>query len=262
MHVCAGPCLYVELPDGAPAVIRQLFGRVHQEAVRQEDWAHASVMLNTPGLQQGLRQQLQAAGYWHYMCDPVPGDNRVLLLPCAAPVRGLGHYWVPFGPQLSGTPCLTRECNVDRVYHGRGFHELHITPPLVYNYEAAQQPGTPEWQRDVLELVTHSGRNRRLQLRIQERRAPFPEATLQLGPYLLVHGVAVDFFKEHRDVAPLDVRFDIIKGMARAFKVRAAVRRIEAAFKRWKWRKEIAWNPNTALGRRLLQRRAEAGAAE
>jgi hypothetical protein len=201
------------------------------------------------------------------MCDPVPGDNRVLLLPCAAPVRGLGNYWVPFRPQLSGTPCLTRECNVDRVYHGRGFHELHFTPPLVYNYEAAQQPGTPERQRDVLELVTLSSRNRKLQLRIRRRHAPFPDATLQLGPYLLVHGVAVDFYKElprrrHVDVAALDVRFDIIKGMARAFKVRAAVRRIEAAFTRWKWRKEVAWNPNTALGRRLLQLGAEAHTAE
>ncbi len=43
---------------------------------------------------------------------------------------------------------------------------------------------------------------------------------------------------------------------------KAAVRRIQAAFKRWTWRKAVAWNPHTALGRRLLQRRAEAGAAE
>jgi hypothetical protein len=156
MHVCAGPCLYVELPDGAPAEVAEFFGRMLRDVVRQEYWAHACVMLNAPEQQQSLRQQLQAAGYWHYMCDPVPGDNRVLLLPCAAPVRGLGRYWVPFRPQLSGTPCLTRECNMDKVYHGRGFLELHFTPPLAYNYEAAQQPGTPKWQRDVLELVRPS----------------------------------------------------------------------------------------------------------
>jgi hypothetical protein len=65
MYVCAGPCLDVELPDGAPAVIRQLFGRVLQEAVRQEGWANASILLDALGQQQALPQQLQDAGYWH-----------------------------------------------------------------------------------------------------------------------------------------------------------------------------------------------------
>ncbi len=61
MHVCAGPCLDVELPDGAPQEVGEFFGRMLQD-----------VMLNAPGQQQSLRQQLQAAGYWHYMCGPVP----------------------------------------------------------------------------------------------------------------------------------------------------------------------------------------------
>ncbi len=129
-----------------------------------------------------------------FLCDPVPGDTRVLLLPCAALVRGLDRYWVPFTPELSGTPCLTRECNVKLVYHRDGFEELHYTPPLVHNYEATQQPGTPEWQRDVLELPTPGlGRDCMLQLRMHQRYAPFQDATLRLGPYLLVHGLAVDF---------------------------------------------------------------------
>ena len=85
-----------------------------------------------------MRQQLQAAGYWHYMCGPVPGDNRMLLLPCAAPVRGLERYCVPFTPQLSATPCLTRECNVKLVSGVGGFMELLFRPPLVYNYDATQ----------------------------------------------------------------------------------------------------------------------------
>jgi hypothetical protein len=28
MHVCAGPCLDVELPDGTPAQVGKFFGRV------------------------------------------------------------------------------------------------------------------------------------------------------------------------------------------------------------------------------------------
>jgi hypothetical protein len=303
MHVCAGPCLDVELPDGAPAEVGEFFGLLLQDVVCQEDWEHASVMLNAPGQQQRLRQQLQAAGYWHNMCDPVSGDNRVLLLPCAAPVRGLERYWVTFRPQLSATPCLTRECNVKLVEHRDHITELHFTHALVYNYEATQQPDAPEWQRDVLELATPGlGRNPKLQLRIQERHARFQDATLQLGPYLLVHAVAVDPFKEvdhaaeellavadrgevppemmmiegmliddlgkymtvrkRMTVAAVSVRLDTIERMHRAFMLKAAVRRIQAAFKRWTWRKEVAWNPHTALGRRLLQLRAEAGAAE
>jgi hypothetical protein len=174
MHVCAGPCLAVELPDSAPEEVGEFFGRMLQDVVRQEYWAHSAILLNAPGRQQALRQLLQAAGYWHYMCDPVPGDNRALLLPCAAPVRGLGHYWVPFRPQLSGTPCLTRECNVKLVSGFGGFMQVHFTPPLVYNHGATQQPDTPEWQRDVLQLAAPGrGRDCTLQLRESERYWPF-----------------------------------------------------------------------------------------
>jgi hypothetical protein len=174
MHVCAGPCLAVELPDSAPEEVGEFFGRMLQDVVRQEYWAHSAILLNAPGRQQALRQLLQAAGYWHYMCDPVPGDNRALLLPCAAPVRGLGHYWVPFRPQLSGTPCLTRECNVKLVSGFGGFMQVHFTPPQVYNHGATQQPDTPEWQRDVLQLAAPGrGRDCTLQLRESERYWPF-----------------------------------------------------------------------------------------
>ncbi len=195
---------------------------------------------------------------------------------------------------------------MERVHHRDGFNELHYTPPLVYNYKATQQPGTPEWQRDVLELATPGlGRDCRLQLRMHQRHAPFQDATLRLGPYLLVHGVAVDMDKE---LAPLEqalnaleergevppemmmiegaliddpeenmeymelryemaaaavrVRWHTIQRMHMAFMAKAAVRRMCAAFKRWTWRKEVKWNPHTALGRRLLQLRAEAWAAE
>jgi hypothetical protein len=82
---------------------------------------------------------------------------------------------------------------VKLVYHKDGFEELDFTPLLVYNYEATQQPGTPEWQRDVLELAIPG---LKLQLRIQERHASFQDVTLRLGPYLLVYGVAVDFVEE------------------------------------------------------------------
>jgi hypothetical protein len=189
---------------------------------------------------------------------------------------------------------------VERVHHRDGFEELHFTPPLVYNYEATQEPGIPEWQRNVLQLAT-PGLGRKLQLRIKERHAPSQDATLQLGPYLLVYEVLVDFDSEVEHVeealdldeggeVPPDMMTiegvltddpeahfeiwieiaatallascDTIKRMARAFKVRAAVRRIEAAFKRWKWKKEVAWNPHTALGRLLLQLGAEAHTAE
>ena len=274
---------------------------------RQEYWAHTTVMLNAPGQQQGLREQLRAAGYWHYVCDPVPGDNRMLLLPCAAPVRGLDRYWVPFRPQLSATPCLTRECNVELLVRdlNADLVELCFRPPLVYKYDATQQqPGTR--QSEVLELATHGldglglDRNCKLQLRIH---AHFKDATLQLGPYLLVHGVRVwwDGEVEHagqearealdqrgevqpemmmvegmliddpqenarvrEEIARTAVwcRWDTMKRMEEAFKAKAAVRRICGAFKRWKWRKEVAWNPATALGRRLQQLRAEAYAAE
>ncbi len=63
-------------------------------------------------------------------------------------------------------------------------------------------------------------------------------------------------------VAALFARLAAIKRMTRAFKVKAAVRRIGGAFKRWKWRMEVAWNPRTALGRQLLLLRAEADTTE
>ncbi len=234
----------------------------------------------------------------------MPGDNRALLLPCAAPVRGLGRYWVPFRPQLSTTPCLTRECNVKLVSGIGGFMELQFTPPLVYDYEAIQRPDIPEWRRNVLQLATPGlGRDCTLQLRESEWYWPREDSTLRLGPYLLVHGVAVDrdVELEHAaEEAALDLggegglcpwqmmiegqliddpvaqasiygqiasaaiasRMGNMRRMRRAFKAKAAVMRIEGAFKRWKWRKAVVWNPHTALGRRLLQLSAEAGAAE
>jgi hypothetical protein len=174
-----------------------------------------------------------------------------------------------------------------------GFMELLFRPPLVYNYDAPQQPGTPEGQREVLQLATHGvGSDCRLQLRMHQRHAPFQDGTLRLGPYLLVHGAAVD-----RDVEveyALEETLEALEALADGEEVQpemmiegllidnpegysrvrveiamAAVSsrmrtmyRMERAFKQWKWRKEVAWNPHTALGRRRLQLRAEAGAAE
>jgi hypothetical protein len=209
MHLCTGPCIDVDLPDGAPEEVDGFFGRMLHHVVRQEYWAHSSILLNAPGRQQSVRQLLKAAGFSHYMCDPVPGDTRVLLLPCAAPVRGLDRYWVPFRPQLSAAPCLTRECNVKHVYHSDTFREVHFTPPLAYNYKATQQPGTPECQRDVLELATPGlGRDCKLQLRSHQRHAPLQDATQLLGGYLLVHGVAVDVDME---LVPLEQALDALE---------------------------------------------------
>ncbi len=57
--------------------------------------------------------------------------------------------------------------------------------------------------------------------------------------------------------AALHIRWATIKRTHKAFKLKAVVRRTWGAFNRWKWRKEVAWNPHTALGRRLLQLKAE-----
>ena len=162
----------------------------------------------------------------------------------------------------------------------------------------------------MLQLAIHGvGSDCRLQLRMHQRHAPFQDGTLRLGPYLLVHGAAVDrdleveyalegalealevlealadgeavqpemmmiegvliddpvdYSRVRGEIARAAVssRMGTMYRMERAFKLKAAARRISGAFKRWKWRKEVAWNPHTALGRRLLQLRAEAGAAE
>ncbi len=66
---------------------------------------------------------------------------------------------------------------------------------------------------------------------------------------MMIEGVLIDNPEAQIEIryeilaAALHARWATIKRMARAFKVKAAARRIGGAFKRWKWRMEVAWNP-------------------
>ena len=85
---------------------------------------------------------------------------------------------------------------------------------------------------------------------------------------MMIEGQLIDDPEAHASIyqqiawAAIASRMVNMYRMHKAFELKAAVRRIEGAFKRWTWRKAVAWNPHTALGRRLLQLKAEAGAAE
>ncbi len=85
---------------------------------------------------------------------------------------------------------------------------------------------------------------------------------------MMIEGQLIDDPEAHassyRQIAwaAIASRMDNMRRMHKAFELKAAVRRIEGAFKRWTWRKAVAWNPHTALGRRLLQLRAARTARE